>query len=175
MAMRQWRMGKGSMSLQIGADETRLVLPLTRFAERIGDFRRFWKQFFAPQFFSDIQRNFKSQGGLVGGWRALSPAYAAWKRSVVGQQPILVFSGEMKRSFTVGDRNNVLKVTKDHVEVGSKLPRVSIHNQGRGRVPRRRILYMGPRRVYEPLLARFVAEEAKSAGMPNVRYGGRWL
>lgn len=173
MAKRETKVGGGGWALTFGADDTAVELALSRTAERLRDFRRFWREFFAPQWFTDIRLNFSTQGKPVGGWRALSPRYAAWKRSQVGNKPILQFSGEMLRSFTIGDRNNVLKVGKTVVELGSRLPRVAYHNRGAGRVPQRRILWTGPARTYKPLLDRFVAEEMKAAGLPNVRLHGR--
>lgn len=172
MAKREIRSGSSKLALVFGVDDTRVELALNRTAEKLKDFRRFWRDFYAPQWFSDILRNFRSQGGLVGGWRSLSPAYAAWKRSQVGNKPILVFTGAMQASFNIGDRNNVLKVTNTYVTLGSRLARVAVHDKGSGRVPQRRIFYTGPARVYKPLLDEFVAEEMRAAGMPNVR-GGR--
>jgi hypothetical protein len=153
-------------------DDTTLEIPLRTFGQKLTDFRRFWKDFYAPQFFRDIARNFRSEGQPVGGWRALNPVYAAWKRSVVGNKPILVFSGAMRESFTLGGRSNVFRANKDHVYMGSKLKRAGWHHRGMGRLPRRQILWIGPRRIYQPLLDRFVAEELRAAGMPNVT-GGR--
>lgn len=169
MAKRSTKFGTSKLSLTIGVDDTRIELALSGTAARLKDFRRFWTAFFAPQWFADIRRNFKTQGAPVGGWRALSPAYAAWKRSQVGNKPILQFTGTMLASFTEGDRNNILRVSRSRVELGSRMPRVAYHNLGTSRVPQRRILWTGPSRVYKPLLNQFVAEEMRAAGMPNVR------
>lgn len=38
--------------------------------------------------------------GVGGVWAPLAPSYAAYKRSVVGELPILVFHGPLSRSFT---------------------------------------------------------------------------
>ncbi len=158
-----------AISMTVTVEDSRLELALENLSNRIKDFRRFWREFWAPQFFGDIQRNFRSQGGSVGGWRALSPKYAAWKRSVVGNKPILQFSGEMKASLMMGDRNNVFRSMKTRVIAGSRLPRVGYHNRGGGHLPRRQVIFIGPRKVYQPLLDRYVAEEMRAAGMPNVK------
>jgi hypothetical protein len=162
----------GKLELSIGVDDEKLSLAVTGFARRLTDFRRFWREFWGPQFFTDIQKNFRSQGGAVGGWRALSPAYAAWKRKQVGNKPILQFTGRMMASFNPGDRDNIFQVTQAYVRAGSRLPRTYAHDTGT-RVPRRQIIFLGPRRIYEPLLDQFVAEEMAAAGMPNVKVGGR--
>lgn len=161
--------GPKSLNFSITVDNTKLDLVLHEVNARLSDFRRFWRQFWAPQFFGDIRANFASEGGSVGGWRALSPRYAAWKRSVVGNKPILQFTGAMLRSFRIGDRENVFRPMKTRVVAGSRLKRVKYHNEGGGRLPRRQVLFIGPKRVYQPLLNKWVAEEMKAAGMPNVR------
>jgi hypothetical protein len=170
---RETKSGGSGWMLTFGVDSTNVELALSETAARLRDFRRFWREFFGPQWFADILRSFRTQGAPVGGWRALSPRYAAWKRSVVGNKPILQFTGAMMRSFEIGDRNNVFRVTKAYVELGSRMPRVAYHDRGTSRVPRRQILYTAPSRVYKPLLDQFVAEEMAAAGMPNVRLRGR--
>lgn len=169
MALRKITMGGGRFMLTFGMDDTGITLALSRAGERIKDFRRFWREYYAPQWFSDILKNFRTEGGPVGGWRALSPRYAAWKRRQVGPKPILQFRGAMISSFYIGNRNNIFKVTKTYVELGSKLERVAFHNRGGGRLPKRRILWTGPRRTYQPYLTTFIEEELRAAGLPNVR------
>ncbi|HEY8410195.1 MAG TPA: hypothetical protein VIK76_02290 [Pyrinomonadaceae bacterium] len=163
------RLGDRKLSFSVEVNNERLELTFKEAASRIADFRNFWVNYWGPQFFSDIRANFASQGGSVGGWRALSPEYAAWKRSVVGNKPILQFTGEMLASFTIGDRNNIFRAMKTRVVAGSRVKRVSYHNEGGGRLPKRQIIFIGPKRVYQPLLNRWVAEEMAAAGMPNVR------
>lgn len=165
MAIRKVKVGDSKFSLSITVDDTAVVLSLDNFANRLGDFRRFWREFYAPKFLNDILENFHTQGGSVGGWRSLSPRYAAWKRSVVGNKPILVFSGAMRDSFVIGNANNVLKVTKSSATIGSRLPRVMYHTKGMGRLPVRRVIFLGPAKTYKPLLDRFLLEEMEAAGL----------
>jgi hypothetical protein len=168
MAIRKTTVGGKHASVTITVDDTQVTLALTNFADRLGDFRRFWREFYAPKFLNDVLENFHTQGGSVGGWRALSPRYAAWKRSVVGNKPILVFSGAMRDSFVIGNKRNVLKVTKASAEIGSSDPKVDKHQLGDG-VPVRRVIFIGPARVYKPLLDQFLREEMDASGLKGRR------
>lgn len=56
--------------------------------------KRFW----------DVRMPMRFAPGNKGkfGFAALTPAYAQWKRGVVGQNPILVLTGELKSAVTAG-------------------------------------------------------------------------
>jgi len=150
-------------------DETTAVASLDKLAERLGDMRRFFRNYWAVKFFNDILQNFETEGGSVGGWRALSPRYAAWKRRVVGNRPILQFSRNMRESFVIGNPNNVLRVTKTHAEAGSRLQRAYWHTTGTSRLPRRRVIFLAPAREYNPILRDYLHEELESAGFRDAR------
>lgn len=138
---------------------------LNRLAEGLSDFRPFWVHYFAPQFFDDIQRNFDSGGRYVGGWRALSPGYAAWKLARYGARPILVATGEMRESLRIGGRGNVLKSGRDRVEIGSTNRKVRYHQEGIG-VPVRQVIFMRNVPQYQRLLRQFLSDTRDDAINP---------
>lgn len=73
--------GLGSLMLRMEvAGFEPVAVSLSRFGEAIEDFRPFWTRYFAPAFYRLVQRNFETEGSLVGGWAPLSPQYAAWKQ-----------------------------------------------------------------------------------------------
>lgn len=145
--------------------EEKLHIPITKIANSIKDLRRFWIEYWAPAFFANVQRNFASQGGLVGGWRALSPEYAAWKFAHYGRKPILVRTNAMRESFKIGGRNSVLIATRTRVEAGSRDRKVPYHQAGTARMPRRQIVVALTGRSTSMLLNRFVRDEMQRAGM----------
>jgi hypothetical protein len=169
------------LKLEVVLDDDKLELTLSKFAQRISDFIRFWTNFFAPQFFDDIQKNFAAEGRYVGGWRALSPAYAAWKLRHYGPKPILVRSGAMKDSLKIGGRGNILRATKKYVIAGSRIKYLIFHQRGTrglrgifrrftgGGLPQRKVIWIGPMRTYSRLLAQFVAEEMRASGFKNAK------
>lgn len=156
------------VKLSVSIDNERLDLAVKNVAARFDDFRRFWTDFFAPQFFADIQKNFELEGKLVGGWRALSPGYAAWKLKHYGPKPILVRTGAMKSSLMMRGRGNILRAYKARGEFGTSIPYMTKHQRGEG-VPRRQVLFFGPTRIYNRLLAQWVKEEMQAAGFKNAR------
>lgn len=156
--------GTKLINISIVIDDREITLRFPKWAARLEDLRRFWSDFFAPQFFIDIQRNFNTEGSFVGGWRALSPRYARWKLAHYGNKPILVRTGAMKRSFTVGGPGNVLRAWKLRAILGSSIQRAGFHQTGTARMPARPIVWLGSQRIYQKLLTRFVREEGISAG-----------
>jgi phage gpG-like protein len=154
-----------TMKLTVTIDDEKLSLSLSRFGQSLTDFRRFWTDFFAPQFFADIQTNFATQGGYVGGWRALSPEYAAWKLSHYGSKPILQRRGDLINSLRIGAGKNIMKVTKAQALFGSKVPYLAYHQFGTDRMPRRIVLFFRSMPLYARLLSQFLREEMKRAGL----------
>lgn len=157
-----------TVRLKVTIDDDKLELVVRNVVGRFSDFRRFWADFFAPQFFADIQKNFETEGRLVGGWRALSPGYAAWKLRHYGPKPILVRTGALKASLMPRGRGNILRVFKSRGEFGSVLPYLTKHQRGIG-VPRRQVLFFKSTRIYNRLLAQWVKEEMQAAGFSNAK------
>lgn len=169
MAKRILKAGNAFTSLSISIDDERIQVPLTKLAQALQDFRRFWSEYFAPQFFQDVQDNMTAEGRMVGGWRALSPKYAAWKLRKYGPKPILQATGAMKRSLQLGGPGNVMRVTRAKAIFGTTDRKAPFHNRGAGRLPKRKLLYFRSMRVYSRLLAEFVRDEMRKAGLKNAR------
>ena len=157
---------QGPISIGLEIDDDVLSVKLSKVAQSLDDWRRFWSQFWGPQFFADVQKNFAQEGDPVGGWRALSPEYAAWKLRHFGPKPILVRSGAMKESLRMGGRLNVFRAFKAYAELGSLVKYLPFHQRGTRRMPRRQVLWIGPTVTYKRLLVRFVKEEFARAGFP---------
>jgi len=161
--MAPWRITGGrKVRLSVTIDDDKLSLGLTRFAESLTDFRRFWKDFFAPQFYEDVQENFAREGSYVGGWRALSPAYAAWKLQHYGPKPILQRRGTLIESLRLGGRYNVTKVTKESAIFGSTVEYLGFHQYGTARMPRRPVLFFRSHALYARLLTSYLREELRA-------------
>ncbi len=169
MAKKVIRLSTREPKITVTVDDERLSLALNKFGARISDLRPFWTDDFAPQFFDDIQRNFAAEGKYVGGWRALSPEYAAWKLRKYGRKKILDRTGAMKESLRLGGRGNILNVFKLRAIFGSLIHYLPYHQRGTSRMPQRKVLWIGPNRTYQRLLNSFVAGEMRAAGLPNVR------
>lgn len=85
-----------------------------------------------------VQRNFKTEGGKVGGWEKLA-AGGRWKTSASGKSvfdssaKILQDTGRLRLSF-------VSFVKYDSVSIGSDIPYSKKHEEGQNGLPVRRML-----------------------------------
>jgi hypothetical protein len=86
-----------------------------------------------------VSEQFRTEGrhGLGVGWQALDAAYARWKASAVGEQPILVFRGDMRdamlsrSAFTISPRRLVYEPDD---------PKAYYHQVGEGNLPAREMV-----------------------------------
>lgn len=86
-----------------------------------------------------VQRNFKSEGGNVGGWQKFSPVtLRIIERVDPSRMPakLLQKTGQLRASF-------LPFASKRDAGVRSELPYAAKHHKGEGRIPERRLL---PRR-----------------------------
>ena len=80
-----------------------------------------------------IQKNFKQEGGLVGGWQKLSPVTIAQRRKGGGGAKILQDTGQLKSRWK--------KLwTAKFAKIQSGVPYSEIHHEGKGHIPKRQIL-----------------------------------
>lgn len=97
-----------------------------------------------------ISEQFRSEGahGLGGQWPALNPAYARWKRSVVGDQPMLVFTGEMRDEMT---SQSAFTVSPQRMIYEPNDPKAIHHQRGDGSLPAREMVALneGDRRSWD--------------------------
>src|SRR4026207_1080877 len=119
----------GPISIGLEIDDDVLSLKLSKIAQSLDDWRRFWSDLWAPQFFADVQKNFVQEGDPVGGWRALSPEDALWKLRHSGPQPILVRKGALKESLRMGGRSNLFRAFKAFAELGSSVSYLPFHQR----------------------------------------------
>lgn len=69
--------------------------------------------------------------GVGGEWLPLSPAYARWKRTQVGNQPLLSFTRQMRGSFTgKANSNHIATLRKGVIFMGSSHSRAVQHDFG---------------------------------------------
>jgi len=87
-----------------------------------------------------IGSNFSSQGRRGGGsWQKLSDERIRQKtKKGTLQRGILVDTGALHDSMTQrGDQDQILKITRNSLSLGSKLPYADVHDEGKGRMPKR--------------------------------------
>lgn len=154
----------------------RLSVGLSRFVQQIQDFRPFFRNELAPWFFARIVENFQQQGAPVGGWKPLSPRYAAWKAKHYPGKTILRRSDDLIKSLTmaggalgVGGRlgaGGILNVSPHSAELGTSVPYARYHQHGapKRQLPQRRILYLPPdaSRTMGKLLQRWAVQLLRS-------------
>lgn len=82
---------------------------------------------------------FKSQGafGSRMKWRPLKPKTLEIKSKRFPGQPILVETGNLKKSLTSKDGNHIEIIKKDSIKLGSKDPKFKYHQQGTNRMTAR--------------------------------------
>lgn len=102
-----------------------------------------------------IQRNFKGEGSEVGGWQPLSPATIAGRRKGAkagNSAKILQDTGRLRMNWrrTWTSRRGIIE---------SGTPYASVHQEGGGNVPQRRLLPVADE-IREPL-ARIFGDEVE--------------
>lgn len=161
----------------------RVSVGLSRWARQIRDFRPFWRQYVAPWFFAALVKHFHNQGILVGGWRPLSPRYAAWKARRYPGKTILRRTDRLIRSLTwsggvvvqgagyggsVGPEG-VFLAEETGAAFGTRVPYAHAHHYGAGRLPQRRILHLPPgaSRTLGRMLHRWAHAQATALGVTS--------
>lgn len=151
----------------------RVSVGLTRFLSQIRDFRPFWRWVLAPWFFGLVVENFHQQGRPIGGWRPLSPRYAAWKAKRYPGKTILRRSDRLIDSLTwTGTRlkgaEGIARFTEHAADLGTAVPYARPHQFGSktrpNQPPQRRFLYLPPHgsRTIAKLLQRWSVETLRS-------------
>lgn len=123
--------------------------------DRAEDVSEAWEAI-ADRFLGAEARQFSSEGGYgSAGWSPLSPRYAAWKARHYPGAPILVRTGELRRTLTEGPEVRV--IAPHDAWIGSAVPYGRFHQAGDG-VPRRRPVEMpeSERREWVRIVQRFL-------------------
>lgn len=126
------------------ADTTKLTVqpPLDKVRRDVDDRRKQLADFRTPYarsaVFLDqwVQRNFRTEGGKVGGWKPFSPVTLAQiAQSDPGRQPakLLQRTGRLRSSFLPFAENR-------DAGIGSNLYYAKPHHEGKGRLPKRQML-----------------------------------
>ena len=160
---------------------------LGRFADGIQDWRRFWREYFLPAFYRQVESNYRGEGSFVGGWAALSPAYAAWKARHAPGRGLLVLTDRLRQSLTWGGDapgpGGIAVAEKDYLIVGTSVTYAQYHQTGTSRMPRRPVIFPGSQggSTFGRLLHRFAVDEADKAGLQaasnraTATFGGQFL
>lgn len=115
---------------------------LTAYGTMLRDFAPFLRLELA-QLRAGTKQRFDTQGGDVGGWKPLSPAYAAWKARRYPGMPILVATGELRHSLVdEGGFGAIEEVSSMGLTYGTQVPYARYHQFGTGRMPARPVLAM---------------------------------
>ncbi len=160
---------------------------LTRFQEYLHDLRDFWRHYFAPAFYRQLERNYETEGSMVGGWAPLSPRYQAWKATAAPGRGILQFTGRLQRSLTwEGDQpgeGGIFIAERAYVVLGTSVPYSQYHQLEGSRLPRRSVLFPGQNAAstFGRLLHRYAVDMAGEAGLraasarASATFGGQFL
>ncbi len=151
------------VNLELSVDgDVQLDRSLQRFGDNLSDLSPFF-EVAADMVSGFVKQQFDSQGGRTQGWRALSPDYAAWKLAQVGSQPILVFTGRMRRSLITRTGESIRHISPLSMKWGTSVDYAIYHQRGTGKMPQRRIIDLteDDRRSLMKLLQEFLAGDPK--------------
>lgn len=84
---------------------------LSDLLEDISDLKPFYRDYFIPAYLRDMQKQFQTEGGFVGGWKELSPEYEEWKERNYPGKLILQRTGKLRRSFSPGGTSKYLDIS----------------------------------------------------------------
>ena len=113
----------------------KLTQILTAVKHRVTDLRPAFRNI--ADNFNQVEKEAFEQGGRKRKWRALSPAYAAWKAKKYPGRPILVRTGDLRDSLAGQTSNSVRKIKRKEMEMGTKLDYASYHDTGTSNMPKR--------------------------------------
>lgn len=164
--------GLGSLIFRMEVDGFEPIrVSLSRFGERIRDFRPFWIEYFAPAFYRDVHRNFETQGGFIeGGWKPLSPAYARWKAQHYPGKTILRRTDALFRSLQLTGStpgpDGIFEPDARSLVLGTAVAYARYLQRGTDRMVARPFLFIGrqARSTFGRLLHRFAVDQADEAG-----------
>jgi phage gpG-like protein len=103
---------------------------------------------------------FRTEGGLTGGWRPLFGRYRAWKEAHYPGLPILVLSRRLRESLVGNTADSIFQVNAKSVRFGTKVPYAGKHQYGQGQIPPRPPI---PVDALAQRMARALAEDVDAA------------
>lgn len=94
---------------------------------------------FVDDFYDEQKEMFRTRG--KGRWRKNTPAWVRKKQHQGRGDRVMVYTGQLERSLThKGARYGVLEYTRDSVTVGSSDPVARLHQEGKARGHRKRLV-----------------------------------
>lgn len=152
------------MSITVDTDKAEGALRVV--AAQMNNFQPFYDEYLAPEVYRQLADNFATSGRYVGGWRALSPGYAAWKLAHYGPRPIMVRTGALRASLA-GPRTKgaIYMVNGRTMIIGSAVPYSLAHQRGTGRLPRRQIVFAPKAAVTRSLVKAWIVDKSKGSGL----------
>lgn len=140
---------------------------LDKAIKTVGDLR-FVMGEISRDIFKTTKQNFILKGS--GKYPPLSPKYAAFKKKIKPNAPILVFSQDLMKSVTgTGSKNTIRKIGKQSLVQGTKLPYAKYVQEGTRKMPFRKFLFINDAQTirFERIMADYVASRLEVLG--NVR------
>lgn len=128
------------------------------------DMRPAW-EVLRDRFLTLERRQFATQGGYSGGWAPLSPRYAAWKAKHYPGKTILRRTDDLFRSLTEGPEIVILE--PGYMVLGSAVEYGPYHQEGAGRLPRRRPVELPDRERRE--WVKVIQAYIRTGGVTGVR------
>ena len=125
------RVRHGQAGVTLEGDE-RVIRNLEHLRRKINDLG--WLFGTLTELFIAKERNWFSSEGR-GVWPALSPAYARWKAVAYPGQPLMVRTGDLRKTLT--SPRAVLAETDDTLTLGTGVPYAAYHARGAGNLPQR--------------------------------------
>ena len=96
------------------------------------------------EFFKSNSKTFKNLGGKHGSWKPLSKDYKRWKSKHYPGRPLMVLRGDLKKSLTKKDENNIFSPSysnhKFRLTLGTQVKYSLFHQIGAGKLPTRRVV-----------------------------------
>lgn len=152
------------------AGEVQMDRGIARFADGVSDYRPIWPVI-EDDFYALEKDQFKSEGAEGGErWKALSPAYGAWKEAKFPGKPILQRSGDLVKSLTSpNDPNGVRIEEREVLTLGTQVPYAIYHQSTKPRkvLPRRPeiLLTEGFKRTVMHHVQTYLVQMASMSGM----------
>jgi phage gpG-like protein len=112
-----------------------------------------------------VKSEFATEGAFGGSkWQPLSADYAEWKRKHFPGQPILVRSGDLKRSLT---EDGVRELRPQYLVFGSDVPYSGFHQRGKGNNPQREMVVVPEfmQHEWDRFFLRWLRKREREAGL----------
>jgi phage gpG-like protein len=90
--------------------------------------------------FRETEKKTFDNQGRGKSWMPLSSTYAAWKAKHYPGRPIMVLTGDLKRSLTSRDANHIERIRHQDMEIGTSDKKGIWHQKGTSKMPARKLI-----------------------------------